>query len=198
MSEGKVDPYKLALNHPVKLAAVVELIASSTHTVNHRYCQAIGDPSTPWDETPENIKASVRTGVKLQLSDPNITPRQLHEKWLEYKRAEGWKFEPVKNIEAKEHNCFLPYDELPERQRVKDALFKGVVESLRFLLSETAGFDDDDVLQALANAGGQKATRIDSASGTSPTWRLPNGKEVSDEEILTTHSQFDPRNRVAG
>ena len=36
---------------------------------------------------------------------------------------------PVKDPEKKEHPCFLPYDELPLSQRIKDYLFTAVVEA---------------------------------------------------------------------
>ena len=155
MSETEVDSYKLALNHPTRLAEVVDIIAKTAHTVNHRYCQAIGDASTPWGETPDNIKESIRTGVRLHLEHPETTAKQSHESWLAFKEKEGgWKYGPVKDIPNKIHNCLVPYDELPERQRAKDGLFKGVVESLSFLLYTTAGFDEDD--RTLANMGAAK------------------------------------------
>jgi hypothetical protein len=36
----------------------------------------------------------------------------------------------VKNPDAKEHPCFVPYDELPAEQRTKDYLFQAVVRAL--------------------------------------------------------------------
>jgi hypothetical protein len=46
------------------------------------------------------------------------------------KLAEGWKLGPVKNPEAKEHPCLVPFDDLPVEQKVKDYLFRGVVRAL--------------------------------------------------------------------
>ena len=36
----------------------------------------------------------------------------------------------MKNPETKEHPCFVPYDELPEAQKAKDAIFGAVVRGV--------------------------------------------------------------------
>jgi len=53
---------------------------------------------------------------------------------LAQKTAEGWKYGEVKNPELKEHPCFTAHENLPQEQRAKDYLFKGVVDSLRHLV----------------------------------------------------------------
>jgi hypothetical protein len=56
-------------------------------------------------------------------------PSASHESWLEEKRADGWKYGPVKDAAKKEHPCFMPYDGLPVDQRLKDYLFSAIVEA---------------------------------------------------------------------
>jgi hypothetical protein len=103
-------------------------IAKTAHEVNRAYCAALGDLSQPeWEDAPEWQRSSAINGVRAHLSG-SLTPEQSHESWMAEKRAAGWKYGAVKNPEAKEHPCFVPYAELPVEQRVKDYLFKAVVE----------------------------------------------------------------------
>lgn len=113
---------------PIK--AIVEIIARTCHEANRAYCQAIGDNSQkPWDESPEWQKESARNGVLFHLNGDH-GPEASHESWLEQKRAEGWKYGPVKNPETKEHPCFVPYSELPPEQKAKDYIFRAIVHAM--------------------------------------------------------------------
>lgn len=109
----------------------VEQIAKVAHNVNRAYCIATGDISQPtWEEAPDWQKSSAINGVNFHLQ-ADRTPEESHESWLKQKAEEGWKYGEVKNPETKEHPCFLPYSELPESQRVKDYLFKSVIDSFK-------------------------------------------------------------------
>lgn len=110
----------------------VEQIAKVAHETNRAYCQSIGDNSQPsWEEAPDWQKQSAIQGVEYHLDGhaSGIVPEasHSHECWLEEKRATGWKYGPVKDPDKKEHPCFLPYEELPVEQRMKDYLFGAVV-----------------------------------------------------------------------
>lgn len=108
----------------------IENTARTAHEVNRAYCIALGDNSQPsWEEAPDWQKDSARNGVKFHSKEPR-TPEESHESWLKQKEAEGWKYGPVKDADKKEHPCFLPYHRLPEEQKVKDYLFKAVIESM--------------------------------------------------------------------
>ena len=110
----------------------LEQIAKVAHEVNRAYCSAIGDNSQPaWDAAPDWQRASAMNGVKFHLSNPGATPEGSHGEWLKEKMRTGWKYGPTKDPEKKEHPCFLPYEDLPVEQRVKDYLFKGVIEAMR-------------------------------------------------------------------
>lgn len=110
----------------------VESIAQVAHEINKAYCESIGDFSQPmWQEAPEWQRSSAINGVKFHIDNPNASPSASHEKWLEQKIEEGWKYGAVKNPEAKEHPAFMPYDQLPEKEKSKDFLFKQIVHSLK-------------------------------------------------------------------
>jgi len=107
----------------------LEKASRAAQEANFQLCVAIGDPADHWDDAPEILKQSVRTGVMGIIANPSITSEESHQKWLDYKRAEGWKYGPVKDVEKKEHPCFLPYSQLPINQRLKDHLFGIVVRA---------------------------------------------------------------------
>ncbi len=113
----------------------LEDIAKIAHQVNSAYCLSLNDGSqVNWDAAPEWQKASAIAGVKFHLATPHATPRDSHKSWLALKFKEGWKWGPVKDAEKKEHPCYCDYDELPQEQKSKDFIFKGVVEACREFL----------------------------------------------------------------
>lgn len=112
-------------------ASAILAAAIAAHTSNAAYCHSIGDASQlPWEEAPDWQKESALKGVLFIIENPTSGPEQSHESWLKEKEATGWKYGPVKNPETKEHPCFVPYNELPFEQRVKDAIFQSVVRAM--------------------------------------------------------------------
>jgi len=110
-------------------------IAIVAHETNRAYCQQIGDDTQlTWDDAPEWQRKSAIIGVQFHIDNPEAGCSASHESWLKEKEADGWKHGEVKDPEKKEHPCFVPYAELPEHQKVKDALFVGVVRALKILL----------------------------------------------------------------
>lgn len=113
---------------------IIEACARIAHEANRIYCIAIGDLSQPtWEDAPEWQKASARNGVEGALA--GNSPRESHESWLAEKKATGWKYGTVKDPEKKEHPCFVPYEDLPPAQRMKDSLFIEVVKAMAAALA---------------------------------------------------------------
>lgn len=109
-------------------------IAMICHSINAAYCQSLGDDSqVAWDDTPETHKQSLIAGVEMHLANPQATPEQSHESWYQQKEAEGWTYGEFKDLEKKEHPCFLPYEELPLEQKAKDYLFRSTVHLMKDL-----------------------------------------------------------------
>jgi len=106
-------------------------VARVCHEANRAYCIGIGDNSQPaWEDAPLwQVQSAIR-GVDFCRANPDAPPSANHDSWLAVKREEGWKFGAVKDPEKKEHPCFVTYDELPEEQKRKDALFKAIVAAL--------------------------------------------------------------------
>lgn len=110
----------------------VEQIARICHETNRAYCQSIGDISQPaWELAPDWQRSSAIKGVQFHLHchemNERPSPSASHESWIEEKRHDGWIYGPVKDAETKQHPCFVPYEELPLSQRLKDYLFGAIV-----------------------------------------------------------------------
>lgn len=108
---------------------IVDACARAAHEVNNVYNAAIGDPLSPaWGDLTDAQRSGVIAGARHALAGGS--PEDSHNLWLESRRAEGWTYGPSKDFAVKTSPCFLPYAELPEAQRRKDALFQSVVCAL--------------------------------------------------------------------
>ena len=115
---------------------IIEEAARRAHEANKAYCESLGDDSQPsWEDAPDWQRQSAINGVKHIIANPCAQPEDSHNSWLKEKQDTGWKYGPVKDPEKKEHPCFVPYEELPEEQKAKDALFIGVVHALRSMVA---------------------------------------------------------------
>ena len=104
--------------------------ARAAHEANRILCLALGDKSQPtWENAPEWQKNSAINGVLNMKLDPSMTPEQSHANWMRHKEADGWVYGEVKNPDTKEHPCMVPYEQLPEDQRLKDHLYGIVVRA---------------------------------------------------------------------
>lgn len=126
-ARGEAEVARIQAAH----AQLAILIAARTaHEVNRVYCQSLGDDSQlPWDEASEDQRASCIAGVTLIAKHPQTTSAQSHSCWMAHKLSQGWVPGP-KNEAAKTHPCLLPYDQLPEDQKLKDAFFTAVVRGV--------------------------------------------------------------------
>lgn len=112
----------------------IEKIAEVAHEANRIYCEATGDNSQPtWRDAPEWQKESAMNGVKVALD--GATPEQQHEAWAKDKVAAGWIYGEVKDAARKTHPCLVPYSQLPEQQKRKDALYIAVAQAMAAALA---------------------------------------------------------------
>lgn len=105
----------------------VENVARICHETNRAFCITIGDTSQPsWDEAADWQKSSCKAGVHIGLQT-DLSPEQYHQLWLDNKTKDGWIFGTEKNVEKKTHPCMVPYDSLAPEHRIKDELFRAIV-----------------------------------------------------------------------
>ena len=116
----------------LEVLVTIDYIASLAHNMNRAYCELNGDFSQKkWDYAPQWQRESAVNGVRFHLANPDATPADSHISWRKEKDLTGWVYGPVKNEIAKEHPCMVDYDLLPVSQRVKDYLFKALVDAYR-------------------------------------------------------------------
>ena len=114
-----------------KLSFNAERIARLAHEVNRAYCQSLGDYSQPaWEDAPDWQKESAIKGVAFHQQNPDATPEDSHNSWLEQKLNEGWVHGDVKDPVARCHPCVTAYENLPESQRAKDYIFRAIIQTL--------------------------------------------------------------------
>ena len=63
--------------------------------------------------------------------------KNVHEIWSQTRISQGWTYGPERNDAEKKHPCLVPYEELPEEEKVYDR--NSSIETLKFILK--AGFD---------------------------------------------------------
>ena len=63
--------------------------------------------------------------------------KNVHEIWAETRIEQGWTYGPQRDDANKKHPCLIPYEELPEEEKVYDR--NTCTETLKFILK--AGFD---------------------------------------------------------
>lgn len=129
------------MNSKTASPAEISRIAERCHEANRRHRRGLNeDPGPRWQDASSEMKLSAIEGVKKALD--GATPEQLHESWLKFKADNGWTL-GERDDEKKTHPCMVPYDQLPEGQKQKDALFhrsveNGVKELLRDRRAEIA------------------------------------------------------------
>ena len=93
---------------------------------NIHYCLNINEPPPPaWDGLTNTMQEGMIKGAQMALA--GSSPEQSHENWCKTRLAEGWEYATITDRENKKHACLVPYNELSEAQRVKDALFQNIV-----------------------------------------------------------------------
>lgn len=87
-------------------------------------------PTPTWGRAPNWMKASSVDAVRWRLENPTAGASAQHDRWMIYKKAEGWKFGKTKSGVKKTHPMLVPYSALPEVERRKDALVNAVIDAL--------------------------------------------------------------------
>ena len=107
-------------------------IAMVCHQANKAWCEINGDNSQKdWNDAESWQRGSAVGGVQFRLDNPDAGHDAQHNSWMKEKVDGGWIYGEVKDAEKKTHPCIVPFDQLPEFQRKKDALFCAIVDALK-------------------------------------------------------------------
>ena len=107
-------------------------VARVCHEANRALQVIQADPANSvnpaWDDLDSETRASAVHGVVGVLDGQ--TPEQSHENWSAFKRERGWVYGPTKDEQAKTHPLLVPYADLDDAAKIKDALFVAIVKTL--------------------------------------------------------------------
>ncbi len=106
-------------------------IARVMHESVRAWQAAHGQDAAPvWSRAPAWMKRASLEAVEWRLANPRASVEAQHEQWLSEKLAAGWKRGRIKSGTKKTHPLMVPYDDLPDVEKRKDALVAAVILAL--------------------------------------------------------------------
>ena len=109
----------------------IERIARVMHEAMRAWQVANGeDAAPPWSRAPKWMRESSVKSVVWRVKNPAAPIAAQHDQWLIQKKADGWKRGRTKDEARKTHPMMVPYGDLPEVEKRKDALANAVIDSL--------------------------------------------------------------------
>ena len=91
-----------------------------------------------WNEREEAFRTQFRDVIDRQCSEHRSrSPEELHGSWMQAYFAMGWIYGDVHNPEKKIHPDLVPYAELGQLERDKDAVFIALCEIARQWITRT-------------------------------------------------------------
>lgn len=86
----------------------------------------------PWDEREEAFKTQFLDVIERQCGlERSTSPEKLHGTWVEAYLAMGWRYGDIYNREKRIHPDLVPYSQLGQLERDKDAVFVALCEIAR-------------------------------------------------------------------
>jgi hypothetical protein len=165
-----------------------EQIARVCHAANTELQALANDPSpsVPWDSEPEEIRQATIAGVEAALRGES--PEQLHAEWCRNKAAQGWRRGEHKNEEAKTHPSLVPFGELPESERIKDAVLGAIVKAMSGEEPHACGPLLERAQEALAferERADKAEANLARARELAESWAADDGHGMPTREMLT-------------
>ena len=97
----------------------------------------------PWDEREEDFKEQFLDVIKRQCGPQrSSSPEELHGSWVQAYLAMGWIYGETYDREAKVHPDLVPYTQLGQLERDKDAVFMALCEIARNYIYDNEQSDD--------------------------------------------------------
>lgn len=81
--------------------------------------------------TPQKIDTSKIELPADLIELTELMARNVHEVWAETRIAQGWKWGTQRSDRQRLHPCLVPYDELPEMEKIYDR--KTATETLKLI-----------------------------------------------------------------
>jgi len=85
-----------------------------------------------WQDREEPFRVQFRNVIERQMGEQRSrSPEELHGSWMQAYFAMGWVYGEEYNREAKTHPDLVPYADLGQLERDKDAVFVALCETAR-------------------------------------------------------------------
>lgn len=109
----------------------LNIIARTCHEANKTICDHFEENSDQvhWNELSDEDKKAGFDGVKEIINNPDLTPKESHDRWRKSKEESGWTYGEEKDPDAKTHPLMIPYEELTDEHQLKDEMFIAIVKS---------------------------------------------------------------------
>lgn len=109
----------------------IDRIAEVVHDTLRAWGRVNGQTVLPtWARAPQWMKTSSKAAIAWRLAHPDAPDSAQHDQWAKHKLADGWRFGRTKSGAKKTHPLLVPYADLPEVERRKDALVNAVIDAL--------------------------------------------------------------------
>ena len=113
------------------MAYSTEMIAEFVHETLSVWAKLRGMPPYPsWKDAEDWMRASTIESVGYVLDNADAEAGAQHIQWMKQKQRDGWVWGEKKDAGAKTHPMIVPFSELPEDERAKDAIIIALVKSL--------------------------------------------------------------------
>ena len=122
------------------MTALTERRAKFVYEGARLAAQAAGAPiiPAPWDKREEAFKHQFLKVIDRQCGEQrSCSPEELHGSWMQAYFAMGWVFGDEYSREKKTHPDLVPYADLGQLERDKDAVFVRLCEIARLFIYET-------------------------------------------------------------
>ena len=117
-----------------KMGNLIERRARFIYEGARLAAQASGAPIIPaiWEEREEPFKRQFREVVERQCGEQRSkSPEELHGSWMQSYLSMGWVYGKEYNRENKTHPDLVPYNQLGQLEKDKDAVFVALCEIAR-------------------------------------------------------------------
>lgn len=116
------------------MESLIERRAKFIYGSTRLAAQAANSPivPVPWDNREIAFKKQFLEVVNRQCGEQRSkSPKELHGSWMQAYFAMGWKYDEEYNRENKTHPDLVPYADLGQLERNKDAIFVALCEIAR-------------------------------------------------------------------
>lgn len=111
--------------------SIAKLAAKVNHEVSNAMKSFYGEAKgKAFDKLSEEEVHELVVACTAVGENPNMSPADVHQLWVDAKLRKGWKQGEVLDQNAMTHPCLVPYEQLSPEDQVKDVIFLAVIKAM--------------------------------------------------------------------